>query len=42
MNSEINFRKATPEDAGQIWQILQQAIRRRKNDGSRQWQDGYP
>lgn len=26
----------------QIWTIIQQAIVRRKNDGSQQWQDGYP
>ena len=37
-----NFRKATSEDASKIWIILQQAIVRRKNDGSQQWQDGYP
>ena len=37
-----NFRKATSEDASKIWIILQQAIVRRKNEGSRQWQDGYP
>lgn len=36
------FRKAMPADASQIWIILQQAIIRRKNDGSNQWQDGYP
>ncbi len=42
-NSEnINFRKATPEDSDKIWEILQQAILRRKNDGSQQWQNGYP
>lgn len=39
---EYNFRKAQPEDASQIWDILQQAIDRRKEDGSKQWQDGYP
>lgn len=38
----LHFRKATFEDAGEIWKILQQAIERRKNDGSKQWQDGYP
>lgn len=38
----VNFRKATSEDSDKIWQILQQAILRRKNDGSKQWQDGYP
>ncbi len=25
-----------------IWEILQQAVERRKQDGSQQWQDGYP
>ena len=37
-----NYRKATIEDVAQIWTILQQAIARRKKDGSDQWQDGYP
>lgn len=36
------FRKAEIADAGRIWEILQQAIERRRLDGSRQWQDGYP
>ncbi len=36
------FRKAQPEDATSIWEILQAAIQRRKEDGSNQWQDGYP
>lgn len=36
------FRKATAAEIPQIWEILQDAITRRKNDGSRQWQDGYP
>lgn len=39
---EYKFRKARQEDAAQIWDILQGAISRRKEDGSRQWQDGYP
>ena len=26
----------------EIWNILQQAIKSRKEDGSNQWQDGYP
>ena len=42
MISKLKFRQATPDDSREIWQILQQAILRRKNDGSRQWQDGYP
>ena len=37
-----NFRKANLKDISQIWTIIQQAIVRRKNDGSQQWQDGYP
>jgi hypothetical protein len=36
-----NFRKATPSEIPQIWDILQKAIARRKEDGSNQWQDGY-
>lgn len=37
-----NFRKATVTEIPEIWTILQQAILRRKLDGSQQWQDGYP
>ncbi len=37
-----DFRKAAISDISQIWVIIQQAIVRRKNDGSQQWQDGYP
>jgi hypothetical protein len=37
-----NFRKALLTELPQIWEILQQAILRRKQDGSEQWQDGYP
>lgn len=36
------FRKAELSDLPQIWTILHQAILRRKADGSKQWQDGYP
>ncbi len=36
------FRTASPIDLEEIWTIIQQAIRRRKADGSNQWQDGYP
>ncbi|MES2410878.1 MAG: GNAT family N-acetyltransferase [Bacteroidota bacterium] len=39
---DFNFRKAVLSDVPQIWTIIQQAIVRRKNDGSQQWQDGYP
>lgn len=37
-----SFRKAVPSEIPVIWDILQQAIARRKEDGSEQWQDGYP
>ena len=36
------FRKANPLEAPAIWTILQNAILRRKVEGSNQWQDGYP
>lgn len=38
----MNLRKATSSEIPAIWKILQQAIERRKQDGSEQWQDGYP
>ncbi len=39
---EIIFRQATVNDAEAIWEILQEAILKRKQDGSSQWQNGYP
>lgn len=39
---QYSFRKAKPEDQDQIWDILQTGIKRRKAEGSNQWQDGYP
>lgn len=39
---EYTFRKAESADLPLIWDILQQAIIRRREDGSNQWQDGYP
>jgi GNAT superfamily N-acetyltransferase len=36
------LRLATLSDAQTIWEILQAAILQRKNDGSTQWQNGYP
>ena len=38
----LEFRKSTEKDFAEIWKILQQAIERRRIDGSKQWQDGYP
>lgn len=38
----FTFRKAVIEDKNSIWNIIKQAILRRKADGSNQWQDGYP
>ncbi|WP_292010568.1 GNAT family N-acetyltransferase [Chryseobacterium sp.] len=42
LNQEIKLRKAESSDKEIIWIILQQAIERRRLDGSTQWQDGYP
>lgn len=36
------LRKATFAELPEIWEILQQAIEQRKQDGSQQWQNGYP
>lgn len=41
MNNLI-FRKAKNIEASEIWKILQSAIERRREDGSDQWQGGYP
>ncbi|MFJ1430007.1 GNAT family N-acetyltransferase [Capnocytophaga canimorsus] len=38
----IVLQKALPDDLPLIWEIIQQAIRSRKEEGSTQWQDGYP
>ena len=40
--NNLKMRTATVNDAEIIWEILQQAIERRRLDGSDQWQDGYP
>ena len=42
MNKNIILRKAVANEAPIIWEILAAAIRRRKAEGSDQWQDGYP
>lgn len=39
---QYTFRKAGLQDQAAVWEILQEAIVRRKQDGSNQWQDGYP
>ncbi|MFP5041514.1 GNAT family N-acetyltransferase [Parasediminibacterium sp. JCM 36343] len=36
------LRKATFSELHVIWDILQEAIEQRKQDGSEQWQNGYP
>jgi GNAT superfamily N-acetyltransferase len=38
----MNLRIATQTEIPAIWDILQQAILQRKQDGSEQWQNGYP
>jgi GNAT superfamily N-acetyltransferase len=40
--SNYQFRKALSSEKEKIWEILEFAIKRRKEDGSNQWQDGYP
>ena len=40
--NDMALRAATEADLPAIWEILQQAIERRRRDGSAQWQDGYP
>ena len=39
---DLQIRPATTSDITDVWKILQQAIARRREDGSTQWQDGYP
>ena len=41
-NDHYILRPAQNADQHKIWEILQEAIMRRKIDGSNQWQDGYP
>ncbi len=38
----LNLRQATLNDTDRTWKILQQAIAKRKEEGSEQWQNGYP
>lgn len=38
----MKLRKANISDIALIWEILQQAIEQRKQEGSDQWQNGYP
>ncbi len=42
METELNLRQANLSDADRIWEILQQAIQKRKEERSNQWQNGYP
>lgn len=39
---EYQFRQAKLIEISKIWDILKNAIERRKKEGSNQWQDGYP
>jgi GNAT superfamily N-acetyltransferase len=42
MTNDFLLKKAQDVDKVRIWEILEQAIQLRKDDGSSQWQDGYP
>ncbi|MFZ0599220.1 MAG: GNAT family N-acetyltransferase [Flavobacterium sp.] len=39
---QLTLRKADLSEVPLIWTILQDAIEQRRQDGSTQWQDGYP
>lgn len=38
----MKLEKATTQQLDVIWEIIREAIQRRKEDGSTQWQNGYP
>lgn len=38
----VFLQKATSEASGRIWEILEDAIEKRRLEGSTQWQNGYP
>jgi predicted GNAT superfamily acetyltransferase len=40
--SQVVLRPAQTDDAPVIWEILMHAIERRRQEGSTQWQNGYP
>ncbi|WP_312075983.1 GNAT family N-acetyltransferase [Chryseobacterium sp.] len=42
MEQKIELRMAELPEVDKIWEIIQQAIERRKSEGSDQWQNGYP
>ena len=42
MNWSYTLQSAQPSQTQAIWEILQQGIAKRKQEGSTQWQDGYP
>ncbi|OXB16989.1 GNAT family N-acetyltransferase [Flavobacterium reichenbachii] len=42
MQIDYKFEKAEMDQIDAIWEILQYAIKKRKEEGSSQWQDGYP
>lgn len=39
---QYQFKKAELAQISEIWTIMEAAIQRRKEEGSEQWQDGYP
>ncbi|HIX35477.1 MAG TPA: GNAT family N-acetyltransferase [Candidatus Limosilactobacillus merdigallinarum] len=42
MGEAIYMRKATLDDLDAVWEIIQNAKKLLKEDGSEQWQSGYP
>jgi len=42
MLNQYTIKQASLTDADAIWNLLQDGILKRKEEGSNQWQDGYP
>ncbi len=42
MLDKLQLRKAKAEEVDTIWPLFEQGIEKRKQEGSTQWQDGYP
>lgn len=42
LTEKVQLRQAIQEDINAIWLLFEQGIAKRKQEGSMQWQDGYP
>lgn len=41
-NPNVQLRPAVTDELSAIWEIISYAIEKRRQEGSSQWQDGYP